>query len=89
MALSEATKEATLFNDNQGAIKLTESDSFHARTKHIDVGHHFIRDVCNRGIVNLKYPCTEEMPADVLTKGLNGTKYHECLSNLGMSYVYE
>ena len=57
----------TLFNDNQGAIKLKESDSFHARTKHIYVRHHFIRDVCNRDIVNLKYLCTEKMPADVLT----------------------
>ena len=79
----------TLFNDNQSAIKLTKSDSFHARTKHIDVRHHFIRDVYNRGIVNIKYLCTEKLPADVLTKGLNDTKHRECSCHLGMSYVYE
>lgn len=44
----------TLLNDNQGTIRLAESDSFHARTKHIDVRHHFIREVCNVGIIHLK-----------------------------------
>jgi len=28
--------------DNQGAISLTKNPTHHARTKHIDVQHHFI-----------------------------------------------
>lgn len=77
----------TLFNDNQGAIKLAQSKSYHSRTKHIDVRHHFIRDMCEQGVVCLKYLSTDKMPADVLTKGLNGTKHHECVCNLGMMDV--
>lgn len=77
----------TLLNDNQGAIKLTENDSFHARTKHIDVRHHFIRDACARGMVELKYLPTSKMPADMLTKGLGKIKHYECMSNLGMLIV--
>ncbi|CAG4960563.1 unnamed protein product [Colias eurytheme] len=34
----------TLYNDNQGAQKLTENPLFHKRTKHIDVRHHFVRE---------------------------------------------
>ena len=45
----------TLFNDNQGAIKLAQSKNYHPRTKHIDVRHHFIRDMCEQGVVHLKY----------------------------------
>jgi Reverse transcriptase (RNA-dependent DNA polymerase) len=30
--------------DNMGVITLTKDPSFHARTKHIDVAHHFIRE---------------------------------------------
>lgn len=77
-----------IFNDNQGAIKFAENSNFHARTKHIDVRHHFIREVRDSGILKLKYLPTDKMPADVLTKSLGGTKHRECLKNLGMSYVY-
>lgn len=73
-----------LFNDNQGAIKLAQSKNYHSRTKHIDVRHHFIRDKCEQGVIDLRYLCTDRMPADVLTKGLSGTKHYECLRNLGM-----
>ena len=33
-----------LLRDNESAIKLTNNPVQHARTKHIDVRHHFIRD---------------------------------------------
>lgn len=77
----------TLFNDNQGAIKLAGSRNYHSRTKHIDVRHHFVRDMCEQGVIDLKYLCTERMPADVLTKGLSGKKHQECMLNLGMTDV--
>lgn len=77
----------TLFNDNQGAIKLAESRNYRSRTKHIDVRHHFVRDMCEQGVIDLKYLPTDKMPADVLTKGLNGTKHQECMRNLGMMNV--
>lgn len=36
-----------IFNDNQSAQKLVLNPVFHNRTKHINVKHHFIRDVLN------------------------------------------
>jgi len=30
--------------DNQGAISLTKNPTRHARTKHINVQHHFVRE---------------------------------------------
>lgn len=74
----------TLFNDNQGALKLAQTRNYHSRTKHIDVRHHFIRDMCEQGVISLKYLRTDRMPADVLTKGLTGSKHQECMDNLGM-----
>lgn len=79
----------TLFNDNQSAIGLVESDSYHPKTKRIDVRHHFVRDIYKRGIIDVEHLATEKMPADVLTKGLNGVKHRECLINLGMINVNE
>lgn len=74
----------TIFNDNQGAIKLAENNRYHSRTKHIDIRHHFLRSICQQGIIELKYMASEKMPADVLTKGLSGVKHRECLFNLGV-----
>ena len=37
-------KQVPLLCDNESAIKLTNNPVRHARTKHIDVRHHFIRD---------------------------------------------
>jgi len=69
--LSLSTKQATtLLCDNQAAIRLVKSDNYHARTKHIDVRYHFIRDVVARGEASIAYCPTGDMTADILTKAL-------------------
>jgi hypothetical protein len=37
-------KKVSFLCDNESAVKLTNNLVQHARTKHIDVRHHFIRD---------------------------------------------
>lgn len=50
---------------------MTKNPHFHGCVKHIDTRHHFIcEQVLNRKI-NLEYCPTEDMTADILTKGLN------------------
>jgi hypothetical protein len=38
----EQLTATVIFGDNQGAIALARNPQFHARTKHIDVQHHFV-----------------------------------------------
>jgi hypothetical protein len=57
--------------DNQGAISLTKNPTHHARTKHIDVQHHFVRERVENGEVRFECCPTEHMVADVLTKALS------------------
>ena len=45
----------TLYVDNQSAIKMIENPVMHNRTKHIDIQYHFIRDIFQKGLFNLKY----------------------------------
>lgn len=75
----------TLFNDNQGAGKLANNHMFHSRTKHIDVRHHFVRDVLQTKPIQLTYLSTDEMIADILTKGLPAMKHNTCLQGLGLT----
>jgi hypothetical protein len=64
----------TLFEDNQGTIKQALNLQSSARTKHIDVRHHFCKQHVACGDVSLSYVPTAEQPADCLTKGLDKVK---------------
>ena len=44
-----------IHNDNQGSLSLAKNPVFHTRTKHIDVQHHFIRELVEEGKVGLVF----------------------------------
>lgn len=64
----------TIQSDNQSTIKMIENSRFSSRTKHIDVRLHYVRDCVRQGEISLKYCCSEENIADLLTKPLAGVK---------------
>ncbi|KAB2636356.1 hypothetical protein D8674_026890 [Pyrus ussuriensis x Pyrus communis] len=51
----------------------------HARTKHVVVQYHFMREVIAEGDIPLKKVATEDNPVDMLTKVVNTTKFEHCL----------
>ena len=61
--------------DNRSAINLSKTDSYHPRTKHIDVRHHFIKEKVDASVVTLNPIGTDQMIADSLTKGLSKSKH--------------
>ena len=73
-----------LYVDNQGALRLAQNPVFHSRTKHIDVRHHFLRDILERGDVGMEYVPTGEMTADIFTKVLSPSKHRQNVTKLGM-----
>lgn len=74
----------TLFGDNQGSISLSRNPVFHARTKHIEIHFHWIREKIQDGSINIKYCPTEDMVADVLTKSLDRGKLERYRRDLGL-----
>ena len=54
--------------DNQGAIAMGKNAVGHARTKHIDIRYHFVREGVQDGAISLKYVATGEMIADPFEK---------------------
>ncbi len=57
--------------DNQSAIARAQNPQFHGRSKHIAIKHLFVREQVSAGTVRLEYCHTEDMIADMLTKGLS------------------
>lgn len=69
-----------LWEDNQGAIALAHNSGYNARSKHVDIHHHFIREKVVKGEIKINYMETQNQLADILTKGL-ATKRFEFLRN--------
>jgi hypothetical protein len=64
-----------LWCDNIGALALASNPVYHARTKHIDVGVHFIREKVNNKDIILKYISSYDQLADIFTKGLTSARF--------------
>jgi Reverse transcriptase (RNA-dependent DNA polymerase)/gag-polypeptide of LTR copia-type/GAG-pre-integrase domain len=79
----------TLKADNQGAIALAKDNKFHARTKHIDLRYHFIREAVDDGKIKMEYIPTIENVADIFTKPLVRSRHEELVAKLGLGRCEE
>jgi hypothetical protein len=70
-------KALTLFMDNQSAIFQAQNSVVTARSKHIDIKHHFVRECLEQGRVQVKWISTKDQIADILTKALHSNQFKE------------
>ena len=71
--------------DSQSAIYLAKNQVYHARTKHIDVRFHKIREfIVTRDIIMEKV-YTLENAVDMLTKPVTVAKFKHCLDLVNVS----
>jgi hypothetical protein len=61
----------TLWCDNLSAVYLTANPVFHARTKHIEIYYHFVRERVFTKQLVVRFISSTSQLADVLTKGLS------------------
>ncbi|XP_019176880.1 PREDICTED: uncharacterized protein LOC109172183 [Ipomoea nil] len=66
---------STLWCDNLGATYLCANPVFHARTKHVEINYHFVRDKVASGEFVVNLVSTKDQLADVFTKPLPGPKF--------------
>ena len=73
--------------DNMSAIELSKNPVHHERSKHIDIGYHFIRECIEDGKVDVDHVGTDGQLADVLTKALGRIKFIELRQKLAVVKV--
>jgi hypothetical protein len=69
-------------------IAIASNPEYHARTKHIDIQDHYVREKTSDGTVEFNYIPTAEMAADGLTKTLERVRFERwvallCLQGYG------
>ena len=67
---------------------MTRNPAFHARTKHIEVQHHFIRKLVSEETIALRFCSTNVQNADLFTKALAQAKHQFFMEKIGM-YEFE
>ncbi|KAI0531091.1 hypothetical protein KFK09_000643 [Dendrobium nobile] len=50
---------------------------FHARTKHIEIDYHFIRDRITAKEITVHHISSQDQPADILTKALPPKRFDD------------
>ena len=85
--LGVGQKQVTVFCDSQSAIHLAKNQVYHARTKHIDVRYHFVREIIEEGGVLVQKIKTDDNPADMLTKVMTTIKFNHCLDLINIAKV--
>ena len=71
-----ANMPGVLYGDNEGALALVKNRQVGARTKHIDVRHHCLRDLWEQGKMRVGHIPTDENEADMCIKNIIG-KLHQ------------
>ena len=74
----------TIFEDNQGAICLSQNPKDHTRTKHIDIKYHYIRERVAAKQLAVQHCATGDMLADTLTKGLAKPAFEKFRAGMGV-----
>jgi histone deacetylase 1/2 len=75
---------ARLWCDNLGAKYLSANPVFHARTKHIEIDFHFVRERVAQKLLDIRFISSEDQLADGFTKSLPVTKFHKFRCNLNL-----
>ncbi|KAL4302153.1 hypothetical protein GQ457_10G012010 [Hibiscus cannabinus] len=78
---------ANLYCDNNGANAQAKEPRSHQRSKHILRGFHLIREIIDRGDVEICKVHTDDNIADPLTKPLAQQKHYRHTESLGIRYV--
>jgi len=80
----EHQKPGVIKGDSRGGIALTKNTKDHGKVKHIDIRHHYIRELVKSGAITIERIPSAENPADMFTKPLSRDHHHHFLQLLNI-----
>ena len=81
----DSPRAAKLWCDNIGAKYLSANPVFHARTKHIEVDYHFVRERVSRRLLDIDFVPSGDQIADGFMKPLPARQLENFKHNLNLA----
>jgi len=75
---------ARLWYDNLGAKYLSANPVFHARTKHIEIDFHFVRERVAHKLLDIRFINSGDQVADGFTKAISAAQLRKFRNNLNL-----
>ena len=76
-----------LYCDNESAICIAKNPGQHSRTKHINIRHHFIRELVESKELVIVHISTDNQLADLFTKPLDKPRFERLRHMIGMTVI--
>ena len=80
----EVTKPVILYCDNTSAINISKNCVMHAKTKHIAIKYHYVRELVEDKQVKMDYVSSEEQIVEIFTKALPKDSFEYLRGKLGV-----
>ncbi|XP_075486423.1 secreted RxLR effector protein 161-like [Primulina tabacum] len=66
-----------IYCDKMSAVEMTKNPVFHARSKHIELRHHFVRELVSKEHIQMEFISTDVKVVDFLTKAVTVEKFEK------------
>ena len=76
--------EIIVYCDNISATNISKNLVQQSKTKHIDIHHHFVRDLVESKTIVLEFVKIDKQLADIFTKPLDFAKFDSLRKSLGI-----
>ena len=73
-----------LYCDNTSVVNISKNPVMHAKTKHIAIKNHYVRELVEDKQVKMEYIHSKEHIVDIFTKPLPKDAYEYLRGNLGV-----
>ena len=70
--------------DNSSAINIPKNLVLHSRTNHIEIHHHFIKDLVKDKVVSLEFVPTKQQLENIFNKPLDSLRFEYLRKSLGI-----
>lgn len=70
--------------DDTSAINILKKPVQHSRTKHIDIRHHFIRDLVEKQVISLDFVSSKNQLADLFNQLLDALRFEFLRKAIGV-----